>query len=253
MTRLLLTLLVSFVPLANADYASCILENMKGVGSDVAAEEIKEACRAKYEQKEEVSFTSADAPLKTQLSPEEYLVNFKTAHGTAVAFANTASTTDAMRAVELTLAMFAVDLPKTEEDDALAESLIELLKDLNHVWLKSDFPESFRGEDYYFGYCARDSLVKDKDSGEQYCVHRPLVKEQFCEPKSESMGLDRLPKKFKAISSRTEIAPNRLWLIQYKVELARSGGYSFKITSDEPMWKTHLEAVCFGLSLPSED
>ena len=33
MTRLLLTLLVSFVPLANADYASCILENMEGVDS----------------------------------------------------------------------------------------------------------------------------------------------------------------------------------------------------------------------------
>ena len=48
MTRLLLTLLVSFVPLANADYASCILENMKGVGSDVAAEEIIEACRNKH-------------------------------------------------------------------------------------------------------------------------------------------------------------------------------------------------------------
>jgi hypothetical protein len=31
MTRQLLTLLVAFVPLANADYASCILENMKGV------------------------------------------------------------------------------------------------------------------------------------------------------------------------------------------------------------------------------
>ena len=45
MTKLLLTLLlVSFVPLVNADYASCILENLKGVGSDVAAEEIKEAC-----------------------------------------------------------------------------------------------------------------------------------------------------------------------------------------------------------------
>jgi hypothetical protein len=46
MTRLLLTQLVSFVPLANADYASCILENTKGVGSDVAAEEIKKACGA---------------------------------------------------------------------------------------------------------------------------------------------------------------------------------------------------------------
>ena len=44
MSRLLLTLLFAFVPLVNADYASCILENMKGVGSDVAAEEIKEAC-----------------------------------------------------------------------------------------------------------------------------------------------------------------------------------------------------------------
>lgn len=44
MTRLLLTLLISFVPQVNADYASCILENMKGVGSDVAAEEIKAAC-----------------------------------------------------------------------------------------------------------------------------------------------------------------------------------------------------------------
>ena len=48
MTRLLLTLLVSFVPLAHADYASCILENMKGVGSDVAAKEIKKACRNKH-------------------------------------------------------------------------------------------------------------------------------------------------------------------------------------------------------------
>ena len=48
MTRLLLTLLIAFVPLANADYASCILENMKSVGSDVAAEEIIEACRNKH-------------------------------------------------------------------------------------------------------------------------------------------------------------------------------------------------------------
>ena len=39
---------IAFVPLANADYSSCILENVKGVGSDVAAEEIKEACRNKY-------------------------------------------------------------------------------------------------------------------------------------------------------------------------------------------------------------
>ena len=48
MTRLLLTLLISFVPLANADYASCILENMKSVGSDVAAEEIASACKALF-------------------------------------------------------------------------------------------------------------------------------------------------------------------------------------------------------------
>ena len=49
MTRLLLTLLlVAFVPLTAADYASCILENMKGVRSDVAAEEIIEACRNKH-------------------------------------------------------------------------------------------------------------------------------------------------------------------------------------------------------------
>ena len=48
MTRLLLTLLIAFVPLANADYASCILENMKSVGSDVAAEEIASACKALF-------------------------------------------------------------------------------------------------------------------------------------------------------------------------------------------------------------
>lgn len=49
MTRLLLTLLlIAFVPLANADYSSCILENMKGIESDVAAEEIIRACRNKH-------------------------------------------------------------------------------------------------------------------------------------------------------------------------------------------------------------
>ena len=48
MTRLLLTLLVSFVPLADADYSSCILENMKGVGSDLAAKEIQQACALKW-------------------------------------------------------------------------------------------------------------------------------------------------------------------------------------------------------------
>ena len=48
MARLLLTLLISFVPLANADYASCILENMKGIGSELAAKEIKEACQLKW-------------------------------------------------------------------------------------------------------------------------------------------------------------------------------------------------------------
>lgn len=49
MTRLLLTLLlIAFVPLTHADYSSCILENMQGVGSDIAAEEIKKACRNKY-------------------------------------------------------------------------------------------------------------------------------------------------------------------------------------------------------------
>ena len=146
MSRLLLTLLlVAFVPLANADYASCILENMKGVGSDVAAGEIKEACQVKYVEKKEILVTSSDTPVQAELSPEDYLANFKTAHDTAVAFANAASTTDAMKAVELTLSMFASDLPETEEDDALADSLIALLKNLNHNWLKSDFPNSFKG------------------------------------------------------------------------------------------------------------
>ena len=50
MTRLLLPLLISFAPLANADYASCILENMKGVGSELAAAEIKRACELKLGQ-----------------------------------------------------------------------------------------------------------------------------------------------------------------------------------------------------------
>ena len=49
MNRILPTLLlIAFVPLANADYASCILENMKGVGSELAATEIKQACQLKW-------------------------------------------------------------------------------------------------------------------------------------------------------------------------------------------------------------
>ena len=62
MTRLLLTLLVAFVPLANADYSSCILENMKGVGSDLAAKEIQQACTIKW---------SADKATNSSNSPLE--------------------------------------------------------------------------------------------------------------------------------------------------------------------------------------
>jgi hypothetical protein len=79
MTRLLLTLLVSFVPLANADYASCILENMKGVGSELAAAEIKQACRLKWPSDKSTIVKSGSAKgirtkptveLQTQISAE---------------------------------------------------------------------------------------------------------------------------------------------------------------------------------------
>ena len=42
--RILIALFVLLPVLASADYSECILENMKGGGSDVAAEEIKKAC-----------------------------------------------------------------------------------------------------------------------------------------------------------------------------------------------------------------
>ena len=47
--RLFIFLLsLSFQTAAHSDYFECILENMKGVGSDIAAEEIKVACSNKY-------------------------------------------------------------------------------------------------------------------------------------------------------------------------------------------------------------
>lgn len=49
--RILIALFVLLPGLASADYSECILENMKGVGSDVAAEEIKKACEGKYKDK----------------------------------------------------------------------------------------------------------------------------------------------------------------------------------------------------------
>jgi hypothetical protein len=45
--KVLITLIVLLPVLASADYSQCILENMKGVVSDVAAEEIKKACETK--------------------------------------------------------------------------------------------------------------------------------------------------------------------------------------------------------------
>ena len=71
MMRLILTLLVSFVPLANADYASCILENMKGVRSDVAAEEIKRACEL---NRNDAVLTQVEETNEISENPAEFAV-----------------------------------------------------------------------------------------------------------------------------------------------------------------------------------
>ena len=263
MNRLLLTLLVSFVPLANADYASCILENMKGVGSDVAAEEIKEACRSKLGQNlpplgkrtetsaqsgsEQDPVSPSDKP--TEFSPEGYLAKFKAAHETAFAFSKAASETDAIKAVELTLSTFAKDLPETEEDDALADSLIELLKELNYNWLKSDFPDSFEGENHFFGYCAASSLNTDVESGAQQCAHRPLVREQFCE-RSKGQAIKRAlthpaSRRREHLFSGSASSKKDLVLLKYEIQYARERGYSFIVDLNEPVKRTLFDSVCY--------
>ena len=265
MNRLLLTLLlIAFVPLANADYASCILENMKGVGSDVAAEEIKEACRSKLgqnlptlEQRTETSAQSgseqdpvspSDKP--AEFSTEGYLAKFKAAHETAYAFSKVASKTDAIKAVELTLSTFAKDLPETEEDDALADSLIELLKELNYNWLKSDFPDSFEGENYFFGYCAASSLNTDEESSETRCAHRPLVREQFCEPPEaptirRSLAHPTFLQREYLLSGSTAFPKKDLMLLKYKIEFIRSRGYAFLVDLNEPIKRNRFDSVCY--------
>ena len=45
-----LLLVLFYLPLAFGDYSQCILENMKGVGSDIAALEIRGACKEKYDR-----------------------------------------------------------------------------------------------------------------------------------------------------------------------------------------------------------
>jgi antitoxin component YwqK of YwqJK toxin-antitoxin module len=50
----------------SADYAECILENMKGVGSDVAAEEIKKACEQASSHSKEALPTSIESSSETE-------------------------------------------------------------------------------------------------------------------------------------------------------------------------------------------
>ena len=191
-----------------------------------------------------VPLTAADET-PVELSQSEYLAKFKTAHDTAIAFAQFATHSDALNAVEMTLKTFSLDLPQNEEDDILADSLIKLLKQLNYNWLKAEWPSSFRGEEYFYGYCAKANLKQDEESGEQVCEHRPLVKEQICAPSTEHRDVMGSNQRWNALTKSDSYFPKKeLRFLKYEVDYVRTAGYSFRVDLSVPIKKGRLDWIC---------
>lgn len=184
-----------------------------------------------------------DTPV--QVNQSEYLVKFKTAHDTAIAFAQLATHSDALNAIEMTLKTFSLGLPQNEEDDVLADSLIKLLKQLNYDWLKAEWPSSFRGEEYFYGYCAKANLRQDEESGEQVCEHRPLVKEQICAPSTEHRDVMGRNQRWNALTQFEAHFPKKeLRFLKYEVDYLRTTGYSFRVDPSVPIKRGRLDWIC---------
>ncbi|MFZ8973702.1 MAG: hypothetical protein ACO2ZD_06365 [Pseudomonadales bacterium] len=219
--------------LASADYSQCILENMKGVGSDVAAEEIRKACEKEKEEENQKEFM--------RLQGKAYLVNFKKAADAAYEFSQTQSNKqESIKAVEMVLDAFSVDLPENQLDDEYTEFLLSLLRKLNSEWLVQEFPEAVRGDGSYSGFCAEEA-IEAVNPGAKNCAHRPMTRKQFCSSGNASFWRGKWTNlRFGSLHGLTDIRDDqvadnsrqRLIEVSYRIELDRETGYKFVLTGD---------------------